>query len=358
MSRSSTSGPKPPPSSLSGLFSRPFFWGSFLGLFLLFLVVSSSVSDQTGESVDIVIPRGTTIGNVARVLSEQKVIRFPGLFKRVLQLSSGSKGVRAGEYRFHRSMSYIGALTVLYFDEPIVHPVTIPEGWTVRQIAAALASEQLVDEGHFIELALDPTAASKFQLKSPTLEGFLYPDTYTFSKIDGAERILERMVQRLLSKLDTDLRNRARVMNLPIEKWVTLASIIEKETGSAGERELISSVFHNRLKKGMRLQSDPTTIYGISNFDGNLKRKHLLERTPYNTYAIYGLPPGPIASPGIAALRAALYPADTKYLYFVANNRGGHIFAETLVQHNNNVEEYQRRPYRVQRRMNASEGGK
>jgi UPF0755 protein len=156
------------------------------------------------------------------------------------------------------------------------------------------------------------------------------------------------MVQRFLTKLDNDLRNQIRTSGMTMEQVVTFASIVEKETGNAHERPLVASVFHNRLKKGMRLQSDPTIIYGITDYDGNIKKKHLSEKTAYNTYVIKGLPPGPIASPGLDAIRATLAPASSNYLYFVGNNRGEHLFSETYEKHSRFVDEYQkRRPNRA-----------
>lgn len=328
---------------------RPLFWVSFLLMFGAFIFFASLLrsTDGTG-SVELVIPRGSTLRSVSEQLSEEGIVSNPAMFRRLLAVTGGAKRVRAGEFKFQKGSWWIDAALVLYYQEPIVHPVTVPEGYNTRQIAQLLEQAQLANGKRFLEIVLDPKAPQKYGYKAPTLEGYLFPDTYNFSKVDGEERIVERMVQRFTSKLDTDLRNRIRVSGMTLEQVVTLASIIEKETGASGERPLISSVFHNRLKKGMRLQSDPTTIYGILNFDGNLKKKHLSEKTPYNTYAIKGLPPGPIASPGLESIRATLKPADTNYLYFVANNQGGHLFSDTYEKHARYVDEYQkRRPNRV-----------
>jgi len=294
-----------------------------------------------GESIDLIIPRGTSLNQVASILSENEVIDQPQLFKGLLRLTQGSSRVRAGEFRFRKGMRAIDALLVLYHDAPIVHSVTIPEGFTVRQIARVLADATLVNEQRFIDLTLNAGAAQKFKISAPSLEGFLYPNTYAFSKIDGEERIIDRMVQQFLTVYNRDIRAEAQAKGMSMLELVTFASVVEKETGVADERPLVASVFHNRLKKKMRLQSDPTTIYGIKDFDGNLTRAHLRAYSPYNTYVIPGLPPGPIANPGDASMRAVLRPANSPYLYFVATGKGRHVFSETYAEHARRVTTYQ-----------------
>ncbi len=295
-----------------------------------------------GPETAVLIPRGTPVSTIADRLFAEGIVLDVRAMKILLRATGASKRVRAGEFHFAKPSSLAGALSTLYYGEPVVHPVTIPEGWTVRMIAKALAEKQLVDEKKFVSLALSADAAKKRNIAAPTMEGFLYPDTYKFSRIDGEERILDRMYAELQRRFTQDLRDKAKSMNFTFEQVVTFASIVEKETGVGGERGVVASVFHNRLKKGMKLQSDPTTIYGIANFDGNLRRKDLEKSTPYNTYTIKALPPGPIASPGIAAISAVLNPQTTNYLYFVGNNQGEHVFSETLEQHNRMVDYWQR----------------
>lgn len=295
-----------------------------------------------GQTKDVLIPRGSSINEVAAILEHEGVIRYSKAFAFLLRATKGHARVRAGEFQFRYSMRIIDALRVLYDSEPIVHQITVPEGWTARQIARILSSHRLVDEIRFLKLALSKEGAMQFKTDGPTVEGFLFPDTYTFSRIDGEERIIERMVGRFFQKFGSEYKIEIVNSGFTLGQIVTLASIVEKETGSEGEREIISSVFHNRLRKRMRLQSDPTTIYGISNFDGNLKKTDLKAHSPYNTYTISGLPPGPIASPGLRSLVAALRPADTEFLYFVSNNKGGHIFTKTYAEHVRNVNTHQR----------------
>ena len=337
--------------------SQFFFPTTFILSFIAVLGIGTVAfflfeGSGSGQEKDIIIPRGTPISRVASLLAEEDVISRPKLFKILLRITNGAQRVRAGEYRFQLDMRPINALYVLYHDEPIVHQVTIPEGWNVYQVADTLTEAKLVDREEFLKLALSPKTAAEYSLKAPHMEGFLFPDTYFFSKTDGEKRIIDTMVKRFLSEFTEQYRKEARKMGFSLVQIVTLASIIEKETGVSEERELISSVFHNRLKKKMRLQSDPTTIYGIKDFDGNLTRAHLQEKTAYNTYKIRALPPGPIANPGKAALLAAISPADSDYLYFVANNQGGHVFSRTYAEHNDYVNTYQRR--RGSRRSNSS----
>lgn len=294
----------------------------------------------------VLLPRGSSLTKVSEILAKEGVVSSAGLFKLALRTTPMMGKVRAGEFNFKTNMSHWEALKIIYFGSPIVHQVTVPEGWAVRQIAQVLAAQKLVDEQKFIQMALNPDAPKKFGITSPSLEGFLFPDTYDFSRVDGEERILERMVGEFMEHYQKEFKHEAEARGWSINQLVTLASIIEKETGVHSEREMVSSVFHNRLKKKMRLQSDPTTIYGISNFNGNITKKDLHTYSPYNTYVINGLPPGPIASPGAASLHAALNPATSNYLFFVANNKGGHTFSETYAEHTRHVNNFQVTPHR------------
>jgi UPF0755 protein len=331
---------------------RTILWGFFLGGFGLFLVAVSILQGSGDQDKAVLIPRGFAVGKIGTLLESEGVITSPQLFKWLVLGSGGNRRVRAGEYAFKTGMGPFNAVLTLYFSHPVEHMVTIPPGWNARQIAGILAAQKLVQPEKFLSLVFSKENASKHKVQAPSLEGFLFPDTYAFSRIDGEEKIIDRMVQRFFSKVDNQLVAQAKAKGFSLEQLVTLASIIEKETGASNERELISSVFHNRLKKRMRLQSDPTTIYGIANFNGNLTKKDLQTATPYNTYAIFGLPPGAIASPGLAALEATVKPADTKYLYFVANNQGGHVFSETYAEHSNHVDHFQKR--RATRRQTES----
>ena len=319
---------------ISTLFTLVGF--AFMGLAVAVYMLYQGAPE--GEFKEILIQRGSSIAQVTQTLQENNIVTHPLLFKGLLRFTKGEKRVRAGEFRFHSGMSAIDALKVLYFNEPIVHQITIPEGYSVKQIAEVLSTARLVDSQNFLDKALSAAYAKKYNFQSPNLEGYLFPDTYTFSRVDREDKIIDQMVQNFIKKTGGSiLKDAAQKIGMTLESVVTLASIIEKETANTTERPLVSSVFHNRLKKGMRLQSDPTTIYAIPDYKGNITKADLLRYHPYNTYTIPALPPGPIASPGLAAINAALAPAQTDYLFFVAGPDGGHVFSRTYGQHSRQV---------------------
>jgi UPF0755 protein len=221
--------------------------------------------------------------------------------------------------------------------------VSIPEGWTVAQIADRLEQAGFGSAARFREIAEDGDFAASLAVPGPRLEGYLFPDTYAFSEKASPEEILGRMVRRFHEMFDERLRDAARQAGLDVHQAVTLASLIEMEAAVPGERPLISAVFRNRLARGMRLESDPTVLYGVERPAGAIRRSDLERTTPYNTYRIAGLPPGPIANPGKASLEAAVHPApDRSVLFFVARNDFTHEFSRSLRAHRRAVERYQR----------------
>jgi len=288
------------------------------------------------------VREGATMNAVATELESRGLVRAKDLFLLWARLMGYSRDIKAGEYRLNPAMSPVAILNTLSRGAVIAHPVTIPEGYTVEQVAEALEDKGLVDKAPFLSLARDPAVAEAVGVPGPGLEGYLYPDTYHFSRSLPPLSIIKVMVRRFWEVVGP-LEERIKQIPLSTAEVVTLASIVEKETACAKERPLIARVFLNRLKKGMRLESDPTVIYGLRSFDGNLTRKDLARHTPYNTYLIRGLPPGPIANPGVEAIKAVLYPADGEVLYFVSKNDGTHHFSETLSQHNKAVEIYQKK---------------
>jgi UPF0755 protein len=210
----------------------------------------------------------------------------------------------------------------------------------MEQIAAAFGRDNWVDPDKFLALCRDASFIRSLGIEAPTLEGYLFPETYALVRGEVSEQSL---VTRMVRHFDQVWKALDKPDPLPLDRHqlVTLASIVEKETGNGEERPIIAGVFYNRLHKKMRLQSDPTTIYGLANFNGNLTRKDLHTATPYNTYVIHGLPPGPICNPGRASLEAVLHPAEVDYLYFVSRNNGSHQFSATLEEHNRAVHRYQ-----------------
>jgi UPF0755 protein len=224
------------------------------------------------------------------------------------------------------------------------HLVTFPEGYTLFQVAQLLEDLTIVDKKSFLQKASSPAlinALSLSQLAGPTFEGYLFPDTYHLFRQMDPEEIIRMMVLQFKKVFGPDLANRASELGISEREVVILASIIEKETPIAEEKPLISAVFHNRLKKKIPLQSDPTVIYGIKNFNGKLTKEDLLRPTPYNTYLLVGLPPTPICNPGKESLLAAVNPAPVPYLYFVSRNDGSHFFSSDIEDHNRAVWKYQ-----------------
>jgi UPF0755 protein len=296
-----------------------------------------------GEQDQIFLVRhGATLKEVSEELEERGIVAGRGLFLLWARLMGYNRAIKAGEYLLNSGMAPIKILEILSKGNIITHAVTIPEGYTVEQIGELLNEKGIVDKNEFLALARDKKVAEGLGISGPGLEGYLYPDTYNFGRGHPSPFIVDVMVRRFNEIYDT-FRKRTEALKMSKEEVVTLASIVEKETGLGTERPLIASVFLNRLHRGMRLESDPTVIYGLKDFDGNLKRKHLQEYSPYNTYVIRGLPPGPIANPGREALKAVLYPAETDYLYFVSKNDGSHYFSKNLSEHNRAVKMYQKR---------------
>ncbi|UCF90032.1 MAG: endolytic transglycosylase MltG [Desulfobacterales bacterium] len=284
---------------------------------------------------------GLTFKTATRILYQNEIIKHPKKFELLARIKGYDKQLKAGEYLLSSTMTPLKILDKIVKGTVILHKLTVPEGYNLYQIAEIVATEGFGTEADFIKAATDPAFARRNGIEADSLEGYLFPDTYYFRKGVSIETIITTMVDRFRSVFQEAWAHQASNLGLSIHQVVTLASIIEKETGTAFERPLISSVFHNRLKRKMRLETDPTVIYGLKNFDGNITREHLETPSPYNTYKIQGLPPGPIANPGIASIEAALHPTDTSFLYFVSKKDKTHQFSNNLTDHNRAVRKYQ-----------------
>ncbi len=298
-------------------------------------------AEEPGSEILITIPGGSSFVSASQLLVDAGVIRSLKFFVLMGKVKGLSNSIQAGELMFDTGMTPNQALDVLARGKAVSYHVTIPEGYNIPMVAALLAEKGLGDADRIVALARDPEFARELEVPADSLEGFLFPDTYSWPKGLSEKDILGRMVAKYMSVFTDAMRARAREVGMTELEVVTLASIIEKETGAPQEREQVSAVFHNRLKKGYRLQTDPTVIYGIENFNGNLTKKDLRTDHPYNTYTRSGLPVGPIANPGEASLMAALSPAKVSYLYFVAKGDGTHVFSNNLVEHNKAVAVYQ-----------------
>ncbi|GMV49713.1 MAG: Endolytic murein transglycosylase [Nitrospirae bacterium] len=294
----------------------------------------------------VFIPEGSTFQQVAALLKSEQLIRSRSAFMLLGRTKDIDRKIRPGEYELDGGMTPQEILNKLLAGRVVLHPVTIPEGYTLAQITDVLADQHITDHKEFARLIYDRSFIKQLEIDAESLEGYLFPETYSFAKGTKAKDVIKTMVDELRRVWNGELQQQATRMNLSLHQVLTLASVIEKETGVKDERELIAAVFHNRLRKNIPLQSDPTVIYGLPAFDGNIHKRDLSSQSPYNTYRVRGLPPGPIASPGAHSLRAALFPARASYLYFVSRNDGTHHFSSTLAEHNQAVEKYQKQPFR------------
>ncbi len=294
----------------------------------------------------VTIPEGSTFQQVASLLAREHLIKSRAAFLVLGKANVADRKIHPGEYELNAAMLPIDILNKLLTGRVVLHPVMVPEGVTMGQIAEVLDQHGITDQAEFMRLVKDKVFISSLGIEADTLEGYLFPETYRFARATKAKEVIQTMVNNLWQVFTPELRDRAKQLDMTVHDVLTLASVVEKETRVGTERQLISAVFHNRLKKRIPLQSDPTVIYGLQSFDGNLRKKDLSSPSPYNTYRVRGLPPGPIANPGAEAIRAVLYSAPSPYLYFVSRNDGTHQFSATLAEHNLAVEKYQRRPFR------------
>ena len=298
---------------------------------------------KADETMRIHIRPGMSFAQILELLEKSNVIRNPGLFRLQARFRGGAKNFQAGVYALKASMSPREIYRYLSEGRVVQRTITIPEGYNIREIARTIQRAKLAGEGEILGISRDPSFLRELNIAAASLEGYLFPDTYHFPVGSPAKKILSFMVRTMRRKFSPALRKQAKKMGFTIHQALTLASIIEKETSLSNERPLIAAVFINRLKRKMRLQSDPTVIYGLPQFDGNITKKDLRYDSPYNTYLHRGLPPGPIASPGLESIKSALNPAKVKYLYFVATKNGGHQFSRTYREHRRAVNRYQRR---------------
>lgn len=309
-----------------------------------------SPASYSPDEVVVEIPKGAGLSKIAVLLEQSGVLQGSREFRYFVRLQSKQNKLRAGEFRLRKDLTPSQLLDTLLTGDVVLHRVTVPEGLRAKEIAQLVAGAGLATEAEFTALTTaDPAFARSLGVAADSLEGYLFPDTYAFEKNAGAKGIATAMVKRFQAVWTDDLKAKAAGLGLTTHQAVTLASIVEKETGDASERAIISGVFHNRLKKGMRLESDPTIIYGMvamGTYDGDIRKKDIRDPANlYSTYVIKGLPPGPIASPGADALRAVAYPSRHDYLYFVAKGAGSgsHHFSPTLAEHERNVKKYQLR---------------
>jgi UPF0755 protein len=287
------------------------------------------------------IPQGSGSRAIGERLVAAGIVRDVPTFRLALWLSGKGRRLEAGEYRFDRAMTPFEVIDKLARGDVYIISLTFPEGLTMFDMSKIFESHGLGPASAFVHAARDATPIHD-----------LFPETYSVSPHIEAAKLVAAMVERFHHVFTPELRQAAAARNLTVRQAITLASIVEKETAKPEERPLVAAVYANRLRIGMALQCDPTVIYAllrVGTFNGNLRRDDLWVDSPYNTYRYPGLPPGPIASPGIASMQAAVHPAGADFLYFVSRNDGSHQFARTLDEHNRNVQRYQVQYFRDRR---------
>ncbi len=316
-----------------------------IGLFWLGLYAMTPGPPSTKQQIAVTIPARASLSAVEEILAENQVIRDDVRFAMLAILKGSATKLKAGEYVFDSGKNPLEVIGQLEQGKVYYREVTIPEGTTLSGVAEILGEEGWVDYQQFLNLTQDQELLEGYGIGAASLEGYLFPDTYFLSRgQQGEAEIIQVMLDKHFSIFNELARNSEVFPSiLSHHEIVTLASIVEKETGLADERPLVASVFLNRLEKGMRLQADPTVRYGRSTNSGPISRDELEEPSVYNTYKISGLPPGPISNPGRASLEAVLFPAETDFLYFVARDDRSHYFSKTLQEHNKAVAKFRKR---------------
>ncbi len=315
-----------------------------LALCLLVGLVLSGCRASEGPPERLVIPEGASLQAVADTLAAHDVVRWPGLFKLYVRVKGADSKIKAGTYDLPRGGGWSVALDALVAGRVVTIPVTIPEGWTLAQIAERIAPIARLPADSAARQLLDPALADSLGVPGPTLEGYLFPETYRFALGVSIGTIAAEMARSYRAIWTPERRAALDSIGMSEREIVTLASIVQAEARWDDEMPLISAVFHNRLRRPMRLQADPTVQYALQSRTRRLLFSHIdsVADHPYNTYTHDGLPPGPIGTPGTAAIDAALRPASVPYLYFVARPDGRHEFSRTLSEHNRAIQQMRR----------------
>ncbi len=310
-------------------------------LFLVYAAFEMFVPVQTvGKNIEIKIPKGATFRQAADILLREKLIRDKKIFMLLGRLTGADRRIRAGYYSVWTSMSPFDIFRIIRKGKIIEFDVRILEGDSLREIAETFSAAGIASSEAVMTVAVDKNFLALYGIASPSIEGYIFPDTYVIAKGVTLEEALGLMIDRMREKFSDEIRARAAMTGMSEAEVLTLASIVEKEAVVDAERPVIAAVYHNRLKKNMLLQADPTSIYGVKSSKEKIMKSDLQRQTPYNTYVNNGLPPGPIASPGLKSIVATLNPAKVSYLYFVSNNDGTHVFSDTLTQHTEAVQAY------------------
>ena len=321
---------------------------SLAGITSLYIIFDSRPGKTDNELAQIIIRDGSSLSSIAQQLYEADIISSPESFKVAAKLLNRTRAIYPGAYSIQKGLSNTEAIEALAHAKAIEISVTIPEGLRSDEIIGLLSRQLNLDSLKMMDLLTDSTLLSIAGHGFSHLEGTLFPETYRFLENSDEFMVLEKMVRHFKDSIQPEMLEKANSMGFDLQRLITFASLVEKETAREDERRLVSSVYHNRIQKNMLLGCDPTVIYMLvrrGEWNGNLQRKHFSINDPYNSYLKRGLPPGPIANPGLASINAALNPETTDFLYFVGKNdgTGAHDFSKTLREHNNKVNRYQRR---------------
>jgi UPF0755 protein len=314
--------------------------------------VYESYKGYEAPEVFVEVPPGAGPVAIGERLVDAGVVQDAMTFRGALWMSGRARDLKAGEYRFTESMTPLQVIDKIARGDVYRRTITFREGLIIPEMARVFEESGFGSAGEFVKAASDPSAIKDIDREAPDLEGYLFPETYALPRNTPAATLVAQMVSFFEKAFPPELREAVKARGLTVRQAVTLASLVEKETAVDGERPIVAAVYLNRHRIGMPMQADPTVIYALQKagrYNGNIRRDDLQFDSPYNTYRYPGLPPGPIASPGRAALEAVAKPADVDYLYFVSRNDGSHVFARTLEEHNRNVREWQVEYFRRRR---------
>ena len=324
------------------LFSISLLSGLAILIMVLYIASYLSPVDANARPIQLKIARGMSSQAIATKLAQKDLIHHPWTFLLAAHLSGVTNRLQVGSYRLSGSMSIPQIIDHLKAGKVITHQLVIPEGLTVADVGELWEKGGFGTTAAFNEAASSPTWQRSYNIEAETLEGYLFPNTYQFPDGAPAETLIQTMLDEFDRRWTAEMSDEAKALGFSRHEIITLASIIEAEARVADERPLISSVFHNRLGRGWKLQADPTALYGVGNPDRPPTAADLRINSPYNTYLHKGLPPGPICNPGIASILAALRPASADYMYFVAIGGGKHYFSKTLREHRNMINKVRR----------------
>jgi UPF0755 protein len=312
---------------------------------VVYLRVDTPFRGYAGREQFVEIPVGAGPSSIGRRLVDAGIVRDRLTWRLAVATTGAARSLQAGEYRFAGEASPRQVVARLVRGDVYVRPITFPEGLTIREMARLFEQRGFGTAASFESAARDAALVKDWDTEARDLEGYLFPETYALPRRADAATLVQQMVERFARAFPDEARQAAVASGRTVRQVVTLASIVEKETGRSDERPLVAAVYTNRLRIGMGLQCDPTVIYALQKagrYDGNLTRENMTIDSPYNTYRYAGLPPGPIAAPGRASIEAVLHPAAVDYLYFVSRNDGSHVFSATYKEHARKVAEFQR----------------